>query len=132
MKTAFLVVALVMALAAPAAAECVQADVAGSWALIGSNQGAWSRCELEVADDGSYEGRCLGTGRPKRRGDAVTGALELAQDCSFMGTLEGQGFSQDISGGQLAPSGETGSGIVGYGKKRLNLGLHFVLVRIEL
>jgi hypothetical protein len=130
MRATILAAPLALALAAPASAACVQADLAGSWALVGSNNGVWTICKVDVADDGTFEGNCTGT-KHKRRGSEVAGVLELAEDCSFTGEWEGPNFTQLFHGGQLAPSGEVASGIVAYGEKRKKLGLHFDLVRIE-
>ena len=70
-KTAFLAVPLFFAVAAPVAAECVPGDVAGSWVLIGSNQGAWSdarsRSRMTVLTRVDALARVART--PRRRGD---------------------------------------------------------------
>ena len=109
------------------AAQCAPADLAGSWSLIGSNGGTWVICPLAINAEGALEGRCRGSGRP-RRGHPIEGLLELAENCSFSGQWTIQGIDQQIEGA-LAESAGVGAGIVRFGPRRQNLGLHFSLVR---
>ena len=124
---AVLFAALLAATPATAQELCTQADLAGAWSLSGSNNGVWSECTVVINSEGAYEGRCLGTGRPKRRGDPVEGVIELAPDCSFNGVLAGEGFSQELAG---HISGDVGAGILKFGPARKNLGLAFFMIRL--
>ena len=110
-----------------AAAQCAPADLAGSWSLVGSNGGTWVICPMTIDAEGVLEGRCRGTGRP-RRGHPIEGFLELADDCTFTGQWTIQRIDQEIEGA-LAEGSGVGSGIVHFGPRRQNLGLHFTLVR---
>jgi hypothetical protein len=121
-------IALLM-MVAPAAAQqpCTQLDLAGAWALSGSNNGEWSECGLVIDSEGAYEGRCLGTRHPKRRGTPIEGTIELGPDCSFAGALAGEGFSQPMAGHIV---GDVGAGILKFGPPRKKLGLAFFLIRL--
>jgi hypothetical protein len=120
--------ALLALSAAPAAARCAQDQLTGDWTLMGSNNGAWTRCELAIDGDGAFEGRCRGTGRPRRGGTPVEGVLELNARCAFTGSLESGGTSQAIQG-VLDEAGTSGAGITQFGTRRQNFGLLFSLIK---
>lgn len=128
MKYPMMVAAALIALSAPAAAQCAQEQLTGDWTLVGSNNGQWTRCEMTVGADGAWEGRCRGTGRP-RRGTPVEGVLEVVASCNLTGTLgSGQGRVQAIEG-VLEEDGAIGAGVTKFGTRRQNFGLLFTLVR---
>jgi hypothetical protein len=112
---------------APAAAQCAQDQLTGNWTMLGSNNAAWTRCELAIDGDGTFEGRCRGTERP-RRGTPVEGVLELNARCAFTGSLGSGGTSQRIQG-VLDEAGTVGSGITRFGTRRQNFGLLFSLIK---
>ena len=81
-----------------------------------------------IDGEGAYEGRCLGTGRPKRRGDPVEGVIELAPDCSLQRRPRRAKVSPRKSLG--TSPGDVGAGILKFGPARKNLGLAFFLIRL--
>jgi hypothetical protein len=115
--------------AGTAAAQCAQEQLTGDWTLVGSNNGAWTRCELSIDADGVFEGQCRGTGRrPARQGTPVDGFLEVDAACDLVGAF-GSGQTSQAIEGALDEAGTVGAGVTKFGTRRQNFGLLFTLVR---
>ena len=112
MRTTILAAALVVGWAGAAAADCTPDQIEGRWALSGSDNAKWVRCLFTVAPDGTYEGTCKGTGRP-RRGNALDGSLSVSRTCTLSGThRSGDQVKGQPLIGDLREDGESGSGIL--------------------
>jgi hypothetical protein len=130
MRITWLACALVALSTAPAAAECLQDQLTGDWALVGSNNGVWTSCNLSVVANGEFEGRCRGTNRrPRRTGTPVDGLLEVNPACDLTGAFTSGQTSQEIRGGVLDEGGTFGPGALGFGTTRQNFGVAFTLIR---
>lgn len=127
MRTLITSAALLALSAAPAIAQCAQDQLVGDWSLVGSNNGAWTHCTFSIGADGTFEGRCRGTNRP-RRGIPAEGLLEVDTACALTGEIAAGGPAQAIEG-VLDEGGTVGVGIARFGPRRQNLGIHFNLVK---
>jgi hypothetical protein len=129
MRTMTTTLAFLALSATPAAAQCAQDQLTGDWTLLGSNNGAWTSCALEVDVEGVFEGRCRGTGRrPPRTGAPVDGFLEVNAACDLDGSF-GSGNAAQAIEGVLDEGGTVGAGVTKFGTRRQNFGLLFTLVK---
>lgn len=129
LKTAALAVSLLALSATVASAACTQDQLTGRWALAGSDNAKWVRCEFTVAPDGKFEGTCTGTNRP-RRGNDLDGRIRVNADCKLGGRHRSgdQPRSQPLIG-DLEEDGSAGSGILKFGSTEQNFGNLFTMTR---
>ena len=111
-----------------AAAQCAPADLAGSWSLIGSQ-----RRDLGHLPDRRSTPRARSRAVAAAAGDHAA-AIRSRASSIWPTTARSPGSGRSSAStkqieGALAEGSGVGSGIVRFGPRRQNLGLHFTLVR---
>ncbi len=109
MKMVITIAALLAASASTAAAApCSQGQLAGRWLL---SSAAGNSCDLRVADDGAFTGRCTGP-TWQRRGGPVEGVLKVRRNCIVAGTISGEARGGAFGPLPVGPSALSQDGLV--------------------
>jgi hypothetical protein len=94
-----------------AAAPCNQGPLTGRWLL---SSAAGNSCNLTIAADGTYEGRCTGPSW-QRRGGPVEGTLRVNRRCLVNGEISGEARNGSFGPLAVGPAALAQDGFTAHG-----------------